>query len=366
KEVTQVVVDCLKNYCANAGRGGHKMSIKTAEEITLCREQLATFFGVKNPLRFCFTKNTTESLNIGIKGVLKSGDHVITTHAEHNSVIRPLKELERDGIISLTIVDVDNAGVVTADNISKAMQLNTKLVVLNHANNVTGCVNPIFDIGKMVRQKGVLMMVDAAQTAGCLAISLEHIDLLAFPGHKSLLAPQGVGVLYVRPGVVLKPLMSGGTGTESKNLYQPIEYPEFLESGTLNAPAIVGLRAGVNYIAQMGTEKVHAQEMQLFKRAFDGLKSIPNVIVYGHDNVQNHVGVISFNIRYKDCVEVASQLSTSYNIALRAGYHCNYLAHQAIGTGDIGTVRVSFNTMNQMHQLDHFLMAVNQLALRPH
>lgn len=359
--VIRDMTECLTKYCANAGRGGHQMALKTSLAVEQGRDKLAELFHVSDSLCFCFTKNTTEALNLALRGTLQKGDHVITTKSEHSSVIRPLNMLKKEGLITLTLAEAAPDGTVRPEEILKHIKENTRLIAVTHGNNVTGSLNDVHAIAEKAHQKGVLVLVDGAQAGGALDIDLTGLDFYAIAAHKGLLAPPGIGALYIAPGVKVRPLLAGGTGTDSDNLYQPEEMPVGFESGTQNAPAIVGMSAGIDTLLRLGPDAVHAYEMMLFKRLYEGLMNIPKVTVYGHGDKKRHVGVLSFNVGEVPSVEIASRLDRE-NIFVRAGFHCNYLTHMLLGTESNGAVRLSFNHSNSLHQCDRVLAVVNRLA----
>lgn len=359
--VVNAMADCIRHYCGNPGRSGHDLSIKTAEKIYETRRALTDFFHFSDPLKILFTGNTTEALNLAIKGVLSPGDHVIATSMEHNSVLRPL--LSRNNI-SVTIVKGDPAGRIQPDQISSAIRNNTRLIICTHSSNVTGTLLPIRDIGEIARANGILFLVDAAQSAGMIPIDFQNlpVDLMAFAGHKSLLGPQGTGFLYVNGDLDLKPLKDGGTGTESKKTVQPHTYPEGYEAGTVNGPGIIGLGAGVRYISAIGVDAIREKEVFLSHLLYDGLSNIHGVHVYGSENPQEKTAVVSFTISSKECEEVAALLNRNFHIAARAGFHCAPYAHDTIGTGSTGTVRLSPGLFTKKNEIQKTLLAVSQIA----
>lgn len=360
-KVVSGITDCLTHYCANPGRSGHDMASKMASQIYETREAIAEFFNIADPLRVVFTSNATESLNLAIKGILKPGDHVVTTAMEHNSVLRPLKELEG---IKVTVTPADKYGLVRASDIEASISPSTKLVICTHSSNVTGTLQPIKEIGRICRNKRVFFMVDAAQSAGLIPINvpLYNIDILACPGHKSLFGPPGTGFLYVRPGISLTPLKEGGTGTDSANLYQPRYFPEGYESGTLNGPGIIGLKEGLNFIKELGLNTIHQWEMHLIDMLTEGMKNLPGLQVYGPLSSLQKTAVLSFNIKGMDCETAAEELNHRFGIAVRSGYHCAPLAHKAIGTYSIGAVRISPGIFTTEEDIRKTLAALRKLS----
>ena len=340
RKVVAEMTHCLTHYCANPGRSGHDMASKMASRIYEARESIASFFNIQDPLRIIFTSNATESLNLAIKGLLKPGDHVVTTAMEHNSVLRPLKELQG---IRVTVIPASSEGFISAKDIEAAIMPSTKLVICTHSSNVTGTILPIKEFGALCRKKKVLFMTDASQSAGILPIDVQEncIDILACPGHKSLFGPPGTGLLYVRPGIELIPLKCGGTGTDSANLNQPRYFPEGYEAGTVNGPGIIGLREGIRFIENLGLNTIHQWESHLIDMLSDSMNNLAKIQVYGPSCSSEKTAILSFNIKGMDCETAAYELNHRFGIAVRAGYHCAPLAHKAIGTYGKGAVRIS-------------------------
>lgn len=353
------IVQCMKYYCGNPGRSGHNLSVITGEKVFETRNKLAEFIGaVGNGEQIIFTPNTTHGLNMAIKGIIEPGEHVITTSMEHNSVLRPVKAMECRGV-SFTMIKADKYGSINTDAVKKAIKENTKIVAVTAASNVTGTIMPVYAVGNMIRQinagrnKKIIFLVDGAQAVGSMNVDIlkMNADIIAFPGHKGLLGPQGTGVIYVRKGLKLKPLIHGGTGTASKEMVQPQEFPEGYEAGTINAPGLAGLCASVEYIESIGINNIENYERNLIC-AFDSeLRNMKKVKVYGPENCNLKTALTSFNIDGHSCEEIAALLNDNFKIAVRAGFHCAGYAHKTIGTWDMGTVRVStgpFNTLNDM------------------
>lgn len=362
--VCDEMINCMKNYCANPGRGGHQLSIKSSDEVFNAREVTSRFFHIKNPLNLMFTKNATESLNIAIKGVLCRGDHVITTCMEHNSVIRPIKRLEKELDIELTIVQGDEYGEIKAENIEKEIKGNTKLIVMTLSSNVNGIIMPIKEIGDLAKAKNIYFLLDASQGAGCIDIDVNkmNISMLAFPGHKGLLGPQGTGGLYVNSGIPIKSIIEGGTGSSSENLYQPDLFPDLLESGTLNTPGIVGLCKGIEFINQVGVEKIRHKKHKLIQKIFTETKKIDNIKIYSKNDINKNSGIFAFNFIDVDSTEVSYVLDKVYNICVRAGLHCAPLAHKEFGTLKTGIVRASIGYFNEEKEIDIFLEALVEIS----
>ena len=354
KGMLQAMEECMAKYCGNPGRSGHFMSMKTGEKVYQARRNLADFFGVEDGERLVFTKNATEALNVGIKGVLKSGDGVITTSMEHNSVLRPLRHLEKKGV-NHVIVSGNKEGYVSGEEIEKNIKPDTKLIVVTAASNVTGTKMPLKQIGEIAKKRNVLFMVDAAQGAGTMKINVKemNIDILAFPGHKGLLGPLGTGGLYVRKGINLESLIEGGTGTESKNRTQPREFPDGFESGTVNAPGIIGLSWSAEYVNKIGIDVIEMYERELIEYLDQELDQMSFVTRYGPCAKQK-TGITLLNIEGISSEELTAKLNSDYNIAVRGGFHCAGLAHKTIGTWNTGGVRVSispFSTKTEIKAL---------------
>ena len=361
--VYDAIMTAMKEYGANPGRSGHKLALKAGRGVYETRELISKLFNAKNTMNIILTFNATESLNIGIKGFLKPGDHVITTSMEHNSVLRPIKYLENFGIES-TIVKGDSKGRIKSFDIEKTIKENTKLIVNTHVSNLTGTIMPIKEIGRVARENGIVYMVDAAQSAGVYDIDVEDmkIDLLAFPGHKGLLGPQGTGGLIIREGLELEGFMQGGTGSVSYSLNQPDIYPDKFESGTANAPGIIGLGAGIRYILDRGIYDIRRYEEELIQHFIEEAQKIDGIILYGPLNVKEQGGVVALNIKDADSSEIAYILDEEYDIAVRSGLHCAPLAHKTIGTLDQGAVRFSFGIFNTHEEIDFCIKALKDIT----
>lgn len=354
--------ECIKNYCGNPGRSGHYMSIRTGEEVYHARRSVSSLFNINKPERLVFTKNTTEAINLGLRGLLKGGEHVVTTSMEHNSVLRPLKSLERLGI-EHSVVQGDSMGRITANEIFNNIKNNTKLIIVTAASNVTGTKMPLKEIGEKAKKKEILFMVDGAQGAGSLSLDVEelYIDMLAVPGHKGLLGPLGTGALYVREGINIEHIMEGGTGTASKKRVQPYDFPEGYEAGTINAPAIIGLGCSSEYIKKIGIEVIEQYEKELISWLDAELANMGKVTLYG-PSCSEKVGISLFNIKGMGAEEVTEELSKTYGIAVRGGFHCSGLAHKTIGTWNEGAVRVSVGPYNTKKEMRAFVEALHKMS----
>ena len=360
--VAEAMHECVRDWCGNPGRGAHAMAQRAAEAVYECRDNLARLFHIDNPERIAFTLNCTDSLNTGLKGILRRGDRVITTNMEHNSVVRPLYRLARAGV-AVDVAKADRSGRVRLSDIAPLKAPDTRMVVMSHASNVCGAVNPIGEIGAWAREEGLLFMVDAAQTAGILPIDAERecVDILCFPGHKGLLGPQGTGGLYVREGITAEPLREGGTGSDSESPYPPSYFPDRLESGTLNLPGIVGLAKSTGYLLREG-ETLRAREEERIRQMLAGLREIPGIRLIGPAEMRDRVGVFSIVVPGMDSVECAECLERIFGIAVRAGLHCAPWAHRTMGTLSTGTVRFSVSPFTSAEEVDTALRAVRFLA----
>ena len=353
----------MKNYGANPGRAGHKLAMRAGREIYDTRENIAKLFNIENPMNIIFTSNATDSLNLAIKGVVKEGDHIITTSMEHNSVIRPIKALEENGVEN-TIVECNKEGFLNCEDIEEAIKPNTKLIVTTHASNVCGTLIDIKKVGEIAHKHNIIYLVDASQTAGVYDIDVKdmHIDMLAAPGHKCLLGPQGTGLLYVKDNLTLKILKEGGTGSQSEDLFQPNLVPDRYESGTHNTPGIAGLNAGIKFILQEGIDKIREHEEKLCQYMLDRLNEIPNIQIYGSKSAKDRAAVISINIGNMDSGEITFLLDSEYDIATRSGIHCSPLAHKTLGTLEKGAVRFSLGYFNTEEDVDKAIEALKLIS----
>ncbi len=347
----------------NAARGAHGGALEAARTVYNTRVKLARLFGCPRPDHVIFTANSTEALNIAISGLIRPGDHVITTDCEHNSVLRPLYRLEEGGA-ALDVVPADRLGRVAYEDLEALLRPDTRAVVCTHASNLTGNVLDIARIGEMARRRGALLIVDASQTAGALPIDMESmgIDVLCFTGHKGLMGPQGTGGLCVRPGVEIEPWKVGGSGVHSYDRRQPREYPTRLEAGTLNGHGIAGLSAALDFLQEVGLEAIEAKEHALMDRFYQAVSAMDGVTVYGDFSQARRSAIVSLNIRDYDSAAVSDELSETYGIATRPGAHCAPRMHRALGTMDRGAVRFSFSWFNTQEEVDEAIRAVGQLA----
>ncbi len=362
-EVLAAIAECLADAGGNPGRSGHRLSIAAARLVEEARELLADFFSAGDPSRIVFTQNATHALNVALYGLLRPGDHVVTTSVEHNSVMRPLRHLETRGV-EVTVVACALDGTLSLDAVRRALRSGTRLLVTTHASNVLGTVMPVGELTAAAHAAGALYLLDASQTAGALPIDVEQIgvDLLAFTGHKALLGPTGTGGLFVRPGLEVAPLMRGGTGSDSARELQPEFHPDVHESGTLNVAGIAGLAAGVRFLRDVGVEAVAAHEQTLVAEFLDHAAHIPGITVYGPRGATGRCGVVSFNLGGASSSEVAQMLDDSFSIMARAGLHCAPSPHRTAGTFPAGTVRFAFGWFNTSNEIHTAASALGELA----
>ena len=361
----QAMNDFNANIGANPGRSGHRLSTDAARVIYDAREGLATLLGIDDPQQLIFSRNATEGLNTILQGLLRPGDHVLTTSMEHNSVMRPLRALVEQGV-ELSVLPCDNAGDLCLDTLAAAIRKNTRLIVMTHASNVTGTILPVAQVSELAHDRGLLLCVDAAQTAGCVPLDVlrDQIDLLAFSGHKSLLGPQGTGGFYIRKGLEeqIRPLAYGGTGSRSEFEEHPTFMPDRFEAGTPNTIGIAGLGAGAAYVATMGVSVIRAKEITLTRILMAGLKAIRGVKVYGPPDPARKTAVVSFNVGGISPSDLAFQLDERFNIMARSGLHCAPSAHRTIGTFPEGTVRFSLSPHTTREEVTTAIEAVKTLA----
>lgn len=371
--VVKEMENYLKNIGASAGRGTYQRADKAAEIVSETRENLASLFNLDDAKRIIFTHNITTSINYILKGILKPGDHVITTEMEHNSVWRPLKVLETANVIELSTVSTDKDGFFSAGDFEEKIRPNTKLAAVVHGSNVTGTVFPLEEIYELLNKRDVMLLVDGAQTAGSYPVDLQKVpvDFFTFTGHKGLLGPAGTGGFYIKEGreEVLSPFMEGGTGGDASIEAQPDYLPEKYEAGTLNLPGIAGLNAAVKYLLQEGVENIYSHKMELMKVLVEGLKNIEGCEIYScprdmmDNNSGDNAGVISFNLKSINPEEVGYVLDEAFEIMVRTGLHCAPRAHNSIGTLDKrGTIRVGLGPFNTKEDIELLLGALDEVV----
>lgn len=367
EEVYQAMEHFMREIGVSSGRGAYRKALEADRIIYEARKSLAELFNVKDTKRIVFAANATEALNLAMKGILSEGDHVITSSMEHNAVWRPLKRLERERGVEITQIPCSSDGSLEdLEMVQAAIKSNTRMVAIIHASNVAGTIMPVGEIGKICRENGVLMMVDTAQTAGVLPIDVEamNIDLLAFTGHKGLMGPQGTGGLYIRESITLEPLKEGGTGSESALETQPEALPDRYEAGTQNALGLAGLRAGARFILSQGVENIRIRESELTAYLLDKLREMDGVKIYGTQNPEKQVGVVSINVAHQRPEDIGFVLDSVYGVMVRTGLHCAPCAHRTMGTIDRGALRFSLGYFNTEAEIDHAAQALNQIIQR--
>ncbi|MFC5406719.1 aminotransferase class V-fold PLP-dependent enzyme [Cohnella soli] len=362
--VIEAMERAMRESSANPGRGSHAMAVKASRVLFEGRKRLARLFRISNPNDIAFTLNTTHALNMAIQGLLLPGDHVVATSLEHNSVRRPLEALKRKLGIEVTYVATDRQGVIDIKKVEEAITGKTKLIAATHSSNLLGTIAPIAELGELARGKGVKFLVDAAQSAGTLPIDVQamNIDLLAFPGHKGLLGPQGTGGLYIHPELDLEPLLQGGTGSKSEASEQPTVRPDRYEAGTPNTVGIAGLAEGVQFVLKETVEAIHAKELRHTFALMEGLQSISGISILGPDLGVERTAIVSFVMEGVDPSELAFLLDQQYGIAVRSGFHCTPLGHETAGTYETGAVRASPGYFTTDSEIVTMVDAVRDIA----
>jgi cysteine desulfurase family protein len=362
-QVIEAVAEAMYSL-GNSARGTSSGSLKASRTVYEARVKIAELLGCPNADHVVFTCNSTEALNIAINGTVFPGDHVISTDLEHNSVLRPLYRLEAGQGVELSFVPADANGHVSYDDFEALIRPNTKVIVCNHASNLTGGMIDLARVSRIARQKGILLIADASQTAGCIPVDMGQLgaDILCFTGHKGLLGPQGTGGMCIREGVEILPLKVGGTGVHSYSKEQPSEYPTRLEAGTLNSHGIAGLSAAVDFIRETGISTISLKENTLMRRFYEGVVQIEGVTVYGDFSASQRTAIVALNIRDYDSGAVSDELSEKYDIATRPGAHCAPRLHRALGTKAQGAVRFSFSWFNTEAEIDEAIRAVEELS----
>ena len=362
KEVAEAVYNAINNF-ANASRGSYELSLNSERIIFSARERLKKLFNADSPNCIAFTNNSTEALNVAIKGLICKNDHVITTSYEHNSVLRPIYEMEKLGA-EITIIKADKNGNIDYNEIENNIKENTKAIICTHASNVIGNILDISFIGKISKKYRLIFILDASQTAGCVPIDIKNnfIDVLCFTGHKGLMGPQGTGGLCVRKDLYIKPLKTGGSGVKSYSKTHPENMPTRLEAGTLNGHGIAGLNAALEFIENETIEKIENHERELSRYFYDSIKNIENIKFYGNYKTDNRVSIVALNIGEIDSSKISDILSNDYNIATRPGAHCSPLMHEALGTANQGIVRFSFSYFNTFEEIDKGIEAIKEIS----
>jgi cysteine desulfurase/selenocysteine lyase len=366
EEVYSFMDHFYRNFGVNPGRSGYDLCMETGELVEETRAMMTKFFKGTDPNRLCFSYNSTDALNLIINGMLKDGEHAITTNVEHNSVLRPLYHLHKFSGVELDYIPFDSKGFVDPEEFPKRFKKNTKLVVVNHASNVIGTIQPVKQIGKYCRENGIAFVIDASQSAGKIPIDMDemNVDVVAFTGHKSLLGPTGIGGLYVREGIEIRHTRAGGTGVRSAVRTHLDEYPYRLEYGTLNTVGVAGLHAGIKWIEKKGLDDIHHEEMRLTAMLRDGLKDVEGVTLYCQEDLLDHISVFLFNVDGLEALNTGTILDVDYNIASRTGLHCAPLVHEQIGTADIhGAVRFGIGPFNTEKHIETAIQAVKEIAV---
>lgn len=359
ESVYLAVMTAMREIGASPGRGGYGLALEASRLLMTVRESVAAFVKAPDPSRVIFTHNATAALNQALLGVLSLGDHVVTSSMEHNSLLRPLRVLEKSGV-SFSMVSADAQGLLDPEAIRSAIRPATRMIALSHLSNVTGGIQPITEIAAIAREAGCLLLVDAAQSAGLIPITMAEtgIDLLVAPGHKGLMGPQGTGFLALSSRVAIRPLLAGGTGSSSDSDQQPATFPEGFEAGTHNLPGIAGLGAGIAFLEETGVRTVGDHEQALSQHVRDRLAGVPGIRIYGPADPALRSGVLSLTVEGRDPSELAFILDQQYGIAVRAGLHCAPHAHRTIGTYPAGTVRLSPGWFSTMQDMDCFCEAL--------
>jgi cysteine desulfurase/selenocysteine lyase len=365
EEVYTFMDSFYRKFGVNPGRSGYDLCMETGALVDSTRKLLTDFFNGHDPNRLCFSYNSTDALNLIIFGILQQGDHAVTTTIEHNSVLRPLYHLNRFNGVEVDYVSFDVNGFVDPDHFKQKIKSNTRLVIINHASNVIGTLQPIEAIGRTCREHGVPFAIDASQSAGKVPIDIDqlYVDIVAFTGHKSLLGPTGIGGLYVREGIEIRHTRAGGTGVRAADRPQLDEYPYRLEYGTGNVMGIAGLYAGLKWIEGKGIDQIHRHEMRLARMLRDGLSELEGVTLYCQEDLTDHIAVVSFNIDGMEALDTGTLLDGEYNIACRTGLHCAPLVHEQLGTDKIGgSVRMGIGPFNTEQHISSAIEAVGEIA----
>jgi cysteine desulfurase / selenocysteine lyase len=367
-EIVYVTMDQFyRSYGVNPGRSGFDLCLEAGSMVDKTRKLLCRLFGGTDPNRLVFGYNSTDALNLAIFGLINPGDHVITTHVEHNSTLRPVWTLQHEQGVQVDWVDFEADGYIDPEKVIARMRPGTKAVVMNHGSNVMGTLQSVAPIGQACRERGIHLILDVSQTGGVVAVKLDELgaDVICFTGHKSLMGPMGVGGMYVREGVEIRRTRAGGTGVKSALRHHLDEYPYRMEYGTPNLPGIAGLNAGVNWVLEQGMEHIHAHEMKLWRKLRDGLRETPGVVLYCADDIpgKERISVLSFNIKGLEAADTGTMLDVDYNIACRTGLHCTPMVHEHLGTDRIhGAVRFGIGPFNTEAHIDAAIAAVQDIA----
>ena len=358
------MVETYLEMGVSPGRGSYDLAVEAEELVNSIRLKLANFFGAPDPDRVVFTSNATDALNLVLQGMLNPGDHVVSTQLEHNSVLRPLNHLHMKGIIEYDLIPFNGKGIVDPGDIVNAIRPNTKLVIMCHASNVLGTVQPVREIGRLCAERGVPLFIDAAQSAGVIPIDMKSWSLagVAFTGHKSLLGPTGIGGLALNQGIEIEPTHFGGTGVDSKSMVHTETFPHRLEAGTLNLLGIIGISEALDFLRKEGIEAIHGREMELLRRLRDGLSFLKGIDIFCAEDLSNHVGLLTVNVKNIDPEDVGAILDADFGIAVREGLHCAPLVHESLGTSPKGGVRFSLGPFTTEEDIDQTLAAMAEIV----
>lgn len=364
RECMRRALDLFLEVGGSPGRGGYDLAVEAETKVSEVREELSHFFGGDSHYRLCFAYNATDALNTLLQGIAKPGSHIISTLLEHNSVLRPLHHLREQGLIEFDLVPFDRSGFVDPDEIARAVRPDTRLVLVNHASNVLGTIQPVAEIGEVCQEKGIPFFMDVSQTAGLIPIEAKrwNVSGLAFTGHKALFGPTGIGGLMINGEIEIAPTRFGGTGVDSSNLMHTLEYPYRLEAGTINLFGILALHETLSYVKRLNDEGQYQKEMALFAKLKDGLTALEGLEVYCSHSLDNHLPLLSCNLRGHSPDEVAAVLDGDFGIAVRAGVQCAPLVHRHLGTGVKGAVRFSLGLHNREEDIEAALQAMSRIA----
>lgn len=357
------MIEIYQQLGVSPGRGSYDLAVEAGDLVEAARSKVARLLGAPEPARVIFAANATDALNLAIQGLVEPGDHVVSTRLEHNSVLRPLHHLRQQGLIQFDLVDFDGTGFVDPGDIVKAIKPNTRLVIVSHASNVLGTIQPIAEISTRCAQKGVPLLVDAAQSAGVVSIDMDawHLAAVAFTGHKSLLGPTGIGGLAIHPDFELRTTRFGGTGVDSQNLVHTQDYPYRLEAGTINLMGIIGLSEGLRFLEQEGIDAIHKREMELLTRLRNGIAKLDMLESYCAEDLTNHVGLMTANVKGMNPADAGAILDADFGIAVRVGLHCAPLVHEGLGTFPRGAIRFSLGPFNTKNDIDLTLEALRAI-----
>jgi cysteine desulfurase / selenocysteine lyase len=364
RSVLTAMIETYARMGVSPGRGSYDLAVEVEELVNRTRQKLARFFGAPDPDRVIFTSNATDALNMALQGMLQPGDHVVSTRLEHNSVLRPLDHLHRKGTIDYDLVPFNARGFVEPADIIKAIKPNTRLVIICHASNVLGTIQPVQEIAGRCAEHNVPLIIDAAQTAGVVPIDMQSWQIagLAFTGHKSMLGPTGIGGLVLNQGIEIEPTRFGGTGIDSRSLVHTETFPHRLEAGTLNLLGIIGISESLDFLGKEGIETIHNREMELLRRLRDGLSLLKGIEIYCTEDLSNHVGLLTTSLKGMDPGDVGAILDADFGIAVREGLHCAPLVHESLGTSSKGGVRFSLGPFTSREDIDQTVAAMEKIT----